>query len=78
MLINTKLLIPSVGIVRLKTRDQKVNELLNMFKLPCVDYSKGYQAKPRPELTGGSASGTEVAGLHAINEIRRWYRRAID
>jgi len=56
----------------LKTKDQKVNELMNMFKLPSVDYTKGYQAKPRSELTGGSASG-----LHAVNELRRWARQAI-
>ena len=58
----------------LESKDQRVNELLNMFKLPTVDYSKGYQAKPRPELTGGSASGTEAVRLHAVNELRRWTR----
>ena len=61
----------------LKTKDQKVNELLNMFKLPSVDYSKGYQAKPRSELVGASASGTEAVGLHAVNELRRWARRSL-
>jgi ABC-type proline/glycine betaine transport system ATPase subunit len=76
MLINIKHNILGVPIVRLKTKQQKVNELLNMFKLPSVDYTKGYQAKPRPELTGGSASGKDAAGLQAINELRRWYRRA--
>jgi hypothetical protein len=45
-----------------------------MFKLPTVDYTKGYQPKPRP-LVGGSESYNE--DLHAINEIRRQYRRAI-
>lgn len=46
-----------MAIVRLKTfyRDQKINELFKMFKLPNVDYPKGYHVKPRPELTGGSA-----------------------
>ena len=58
----------------LKTKEQRVNELMNMFKLPSVDYSKGYQAKPRAELTGGSST---CSGLHAVNEIRKWYRRAI-
>jgi ribonuclease HII len=65
-----------MAIVRLKMeRDRKVNELLNMFKLPCVDYSKGYQAKPRTELTGGSAmNSTEAVRLHAVNELRRWIK----
>ena len=63
-----------MAIVRLKTKDQKVNELLNMFKLPSVDYTKGYQAKPRTELTGGSASCSEAVRLHAVNELRRWTR----
>jgi hypothetical protein len=63
-------------IVRLKTKEQKVKELFDMFKLPSVDYTKGYQPKPRPELTGGSASNTEVRGLHAVNELHKWYRRA--
>ena len=64
-------------IGRLKTeRDNKVKELFEMFKLPTVDYTKGYQAKPRPELTGGSAMNTSP-GLHAINEMCRWYRRII-
>ncbi len=46
-----------VPIVRLKTlnRDKQVSDLLNMFGLPSIDYTKGYQSKPRPELTGGSA-----------------------
>ena len=65
-----------MGIVRLKTRNQKVNELLDMFKLPSVDYTKGYQSKPRVELTGGSAMNTttDVLRLHAVNELRRWTR----
>ena len=43
-------------IVRLKTleNNRRINELLR-FTLPSVDYTKGYQPKPRPELTGGSA-----------------------
>jgi len=67
-------------IVRLKTlRDRKVNELLNMFKLPSVDYSKGYHAKPRTELTGGSAmnSSTEEYRLKAVNELLRWTRKSV-
>jgi hypothetical protein len=60
--------------ITLKTKDQRVNELLDMFKLPTVDYTKGYQAKPRSELVGASASGTEAVRLHAVNELRRWMR----
>lgn len=59
-------------IVRLKTleRDTKVRELLNMFKLPSVDYSKGYESKPRPELTGGSASNSfEAYKIMAVQEL---------
>jgi hypothetical protein len=77
MLINFKHNILDVPIVRLKTKEQKVKELFDMFKLPTVDYTKGYQPKPRPELTGGSASGKDAAGLRAINELRKWYRRAL-
>ena len=69
-------------IVNLKHyRDQKVSELLNIFKLPCVDYSKGYQVKPGPEavVVGGSAvnskiNNVEATRLHAVNELRRWIR----
>jgi hypothetical protein len=50
---------------------EKVSELLSMFNLPHVS-TKGYQTTPRPELTGGSASGAEAAGLHAFNELLRW------
>jgi hypothetical protein len=69
-------------IVRLKTleRDHKVNDLLGMFNLSNVDYSKGYQSKPRPELVGGSAlvmNPTEALGLKAVNELLRWTRRAV-
>jgi hypothetical protein len=66
-------------VVRLKTfyPDQKVNELFEMFKLPCVDYSKGYQPDPRPELTGASTTmtGQEAYRLKAVNELRRWMRQ---
>jgi hypothetical protein len=65
-------------IVRLKTEnDRKVNELLKTFGLPHIDYPKGYQTKPRPELVGGSASAMnsiEVLGLKAVNELLRWTR----
>ena len=65
-----------MGIVRLKTleRDRKVNELLKSFELPHIDYPNGYQAKPNPQLTGGSAAD---ARLHAVNELRKWVRRAV-
>ena len=72
MLINVKHDILGVPIVRLKTKEQKVKELFDMFKLPTVDYTKGYQPKPRPELTGGSASTKEAATLHAVKELLRW------
>jgi hypothetical protein len=51
-------------IVRLNTldRDRKINDLLGIFNLAHVDYSKGYQAKPRPELTGGSAASMNPHG----------------
>jgi hypothetical protein len=76
MLINIKHDILGVPIVRLKTKEQKVKELFDMFKLPTVDYSNGYQAKPRAKLVGASASasGTEAVRLHAVNELRRWMR----
>jgi hypothetical protein len=64
-----------VIIVRLKTleNNRRINELLR-FTLPSVDYMKGYQSQPRPELTGGSSSvsGTEAASLHAVKELLRW------
>jgi hypothetical protein len=67
-----------MAIVSLKTKDQKVNELLNMFKLPCVDYSKGYQAKPRTELTGGSAVNCiEATRLNAVNGLLRMTRGSV-
>ena len=64
-----------MAIVKLtKTRDQKVSELLNIFKLPCVKF-KGYQVKPGPEPVGGSAiNHVEKQRLHAVNELRRWMR----
>jgi hypothetical protein len=72
-------------IVRLKTdRDRKVNELLKSFGLPRIEYPKGYQTKPRPELVGGSASTTamnptdpEALGLKAVNDLLRWTRRSV-
>ena len=67
-----------MGIVRLKTKEQKVNELLDMLKLPSVDYTKGYQAKPRSELTGGSAISTvEATRLNAVNGLLRMTRRLV-
>ena len=69
-----------MAIVNLKHyRDQKVYELLKMFKLPCVDYSN-YQVKPRPEhVVGGSAVNSkindiEATRLHAVNQLRKWVR----
>ena len=59
-------------IVGLKTKEQKVKELFDMFKLPTVDYTKGYQSqpKPRPELTGGSAvNSTEAYKIKAVREL---------
>jgi hypothetical protein len=54
---------------------KKVNELFSMFQLPFVS-SQGYQAKPRPELIGGSAttaiSPTEALRLKAVNGLLRW------
>ena len=56
-------------IVRLKIleNNRRINELLR-FTLPSVDYSKGYQAKPRPELVGASAAmnPAEEMGLRAV------------
>lgn len=65
-----------MAIVRLKTldRDRKVNELLKSFGLPHVDYPTGYQAKPNPQLTGGSAADARV---HAVNELRKWIRLSV-
>jgi hypothetical protein len=53
----------------LKTKAQRVNELLR-FTLPPVDYTKGYQPKPRPELTGGSAvNSIEASKIKAVMEL---------
>jgi hypothetical protein len=55
----------------LKTKAQKIYELLR-FTLPPVDYTKGYQAKPRAELTGGSAvnsSRIEASKIKAVMEL---------
>jgi hypothetical protein len=53
----------------LKTKAQRVNELLR-FTLPSVDYSKGYQPKPRAELTGGSAvNSIEASNIKAVMEL---------
>jgi len=64
-------------MVILKTRDQKVSELLNVFKLPSVDYTKGYQAKTRAELVGGSAVCIEGTRLNAVNDLLRMTRRLV-
>jgi hypothetical protein len=64
-------------IVRLKTeRDKKVQKLLNMFKLPSVNNLQGYQTKPNPALTGGSATMATVMDLKlkAVNELLKWIR----
>lgn len=67
-----------MAIVRLKTeRDRKVNELLKSFRLPHIDYPKGYQTKPRPELVGGAAAAmnpAEALELKAVNELFKWTR----
>ena len=64
-----------MAIVRLKTRDQQVSELLfGMFKLPCAGYSS--EVKPGPEsVVGGSAvNNVEQQRLHAVNQLRRWMK----
>jgi hypothetical protein len=58
----------------LKTKAERVNELLR-FTLPSVDYTKGYQSKPRPELNGGSAVNNVEA--YKINSVRRLLERTI-
>ncbi len=55
------------------TQAQAVKGLMQMFGLPSVDYTKGYQAKPRPELIGASAT-VEDPKLKAVNELRRWMK----
>jgi hypothetical protein len=61
-----------VGIVRLKNleNNRRINELLR-FTLPSVDYTKGYQPKPRPELVGGSATmdSVEAYKIKAVMEL---------
>ena len=52
---------------------QAVKGLMQMFGLASVDYTKGYQAKPRPELIGASAT-VEDPKLKAVNELRRWMK----
>ena len=58
-------------IVRLKNleNNRRINELLR-FTLPSVDYTKGYQTKPGPELVGGSAAMNSVEA-YKINAVRR-------
>jgi hypothetical protein len=62
-----------VGIVRLKTynRNQKVKELFDMFKLPIVDYTNGYQVAPKPkyELVGGAALPTNEQKTKELCEM---------
>ncbi len=55
------------------TQAQAVKGLMQMFGLTSVDYSKGYQAKPRPELIGASAA-VDDPKLKAVNELRRWMK----
>jgi hypothetical protein len=59
----------------LKTKAQRVNELLR-FTLPSIDYTKGYQPKPRPGLVGGSAAMNSVEA-YKINAVRRLLERTI-
>jgi hypothetical protein len=62
----------------LKTKDQGISELMNMFNLPSVDYTKGYQAKPRAEPVGASAANCiETTRLNAVNDLLRMTRRFI-
>ena len=68
-----------MAIVKIKDyRDQKVSELLNIFKLPFVDYPRAYQVKLGSEsVVGGSAINTnnvEARRLHAVNQLRKWIR----
>ena len=61
-----------MAIVKLKTKDQTVSELLRMFNLPQIS-TKGYQTK---QLVGASAAMTNLDAqrLAAVNELRRWMR----
>jgi hypothetical protein len=64
--------------ITLKTQNQKVNELFNMFNLPNVDYTKGYQAKPRAEPVGASAVNCiEATRLNAVNELLRITKQSV-
>jgi hypothetical protein len=60
-----------VVIVRLKTKEQKVKELFDMFKLPIVDYTNGYQAQPKPrsELVGAAALPTNEQKTKELFEM---------
>ena len=64
-----------MAIVRLKEhKDQKVSELLKIFKLPCATAPS---PRPGPEPVGGSAvryNDVEATRLHAVNQLRRWTR----
>ena len=58
-------------IVRLKNleNNRRINELLS-FTLPSLDYTKGYQPKLSPELTGGSAvDNVETYKIKAVEEL---------
>ena len=63
-----------MAIVKLKSKDQKISELLR-FTLPSVDYIKGYQTSKQvkrervPNLTGGSAP---LSPEKAVNELIKW------
>ena len=59
-----------MAIVRLNTldKDRAVNGLFKSFGLPHIDYPTGYQAKPDPQLAGGSAADPRV---HAVYELRK-------
>ena len=68
-----------MAIVRLKPleRNRAVSELLKTFGMQNIDYPKGYQTKPRPELTGGSAAAvnpTEALRLKAVNGLLKMAR----
>jgi hypothetical protein len=60
----------------LKTRQQRINELLR-FTLPSIDYTKGYQPKPRPELTGGSAAAINSVEAYNIKAVQELLDRTI-
>ena len=61
-----------MAIVKLKSKDQKISELLRFTSAICR-FTKGYQKVP--ELTGGSAPAPlspEAYRLKAVNELLRW------